>query len=206
MIARRARVSRVPLLASLPLLAMVTLLALVTLAAGCGSVTTAPAAAPSASASGTVARSSPSGAPAGVASGCTSQHKDPFLLYGTARPSPGGAVFSTRPGTLRICVYSADGTLASRFLRGTTVKGSTVTALLASLSGARRTTICTLPHSTFAVVSGTSPGAPVLYVELGGCYRVLRFGSGTSGTMGVSTGQASPQAVSIIESVTHPKP
>lgn len=200
MIARRARVSRVPLLASLPLLALVAL------AAGCGTVTTAPAAAPSASASGTAAHSSASGAPAEVGSGCTSQYKDPFLMYSTPRPSPGGAVFSTRPGALRICVYSSDGTLVSRFLRGTTVKGSTVTALLDSLSGARRTSICTLPNSTFAVVGGTSPGAPVLYVELGGCYRVLRFGSGTNGTMGVSTGQASPQAVSIIESVTHPKP
>jgi hypothetical protein len=139
-----------------------------------------------------------------VASGCTAQYKDPFLLYGTPRPSPGGEVYTTRPASLRICVYSASGANTSQFLRGTTVTGQTENVLLSGLSGARGSNLCTLPHSKFAVVEGGSPNAATVYVELGGCDRVFRYQTGSGGLMGMSTGQATTAAVAIIEQVTHP--
>ena len=144
--------------------------------------------------------------PAEASTGCSAEFKDPFLMYGSPRPSAGGAVFTTRPAALRICIYSVSGSIVTHFVRGTTVTGATESALLAGLSGARKTSMCTLPQAQFAVVSGESPGAADVYVELGGCYRVLRADSGGGGTMGVSTGQATPQAVAIIQTVTHPKP
>jgi hypothetical protein len=140
-----------------------------------------------------------------VASGCTPGYRDPFVTYGSLRPSPGGAVFSARPSSLRICVYSSGGaTSAAQFVRAAMVTGSTESDLLAGLSGAGRASLCTLPHSTFAVIEG--PGTPLIYVELGGCHRVLRYESGTSGLMGLSIGQATPGAVVTIESVTRSKP
>lgn len=139
-----------------------------------------------------------------VSSGCTAQYKDPFLVYGTPKPSPGGAVYPTRPSSLRICVYSASGANATQFLRGTTVTGTTENVLLAGLSGPRNSSQCTLPHSTFAVVQGASPGAALVYVELGGCDRVFRYQTGSGGLMGMSTGQATTAAVAIIQQVTHP--
>lgn len=146
--------------------------------------------------------------PQETASGCTPQFKDPFILYGTSpKPSAGGAVYTAPPASLRICVYSAgSAATAAQFLRGTTVTGSTENVLLAGLSGARSGSLCTLPHSMFAVVQGESAGAPLVYVELGGCNRVLRYATESGGLMGISTGQATSQAVSIIEDVTHPKP
>ncbi len=140
-----------------------------------------------------------------VASGCTPQYRDPFLAYGSLRPSPGGAVLGTQPARLRICVYASGGaTGTAQFVRAATVTGATASQLLAGLSGAGRPTLCSLPHAKFAVIGGA--GAPLIYVELGGCDRVLRFESGTGGLMGLSTGQATPAAVATIESLTHPAP
>jgi hypothetical protein len=140
-----------------------------------------------------------------VGGGCTSAFKDPFLLPGTPKPSPGGVVYPRAPSSLRICVYSANGS-GSQFLRGTTITGTVESSLLAGLTGARRTAMCGLPHSSFAVVGGNGSGTPVVYVELGGCNRVLRYETGSGPLTGVSTGQASPQAIAIIEAATRPKP
>jgi hypothetical protein len=139
-----------------------------------------------------------------VTSGCTSAFKDPFLLYGTPKPSTGGVVYAKPPASLRICVYSASAN-ASQFVRGTTVTGPVENNLLAGLTGARRTAMCGLPHSSFAVVGGEGAGTAVVYVELGGCNRVLRYETGSGGLMGISTGQATPQAIAIIESATRPR-
>ncbi len=140
-----------------------------------------------------------------VGSGCTSMVEDPFLVYGSPRSSPGGDVYTTRPASLRICVYSSAGTNASQFLRAATVTGATENVLLAGLSGARGSSLCTLPHPMFAVVQGEGARACLVYVELGGCHRVLRYVTGSTGLMGLSTGQASPQAVAVIERVTRPE-
>lgn len=145
--------------------------------------------------------------PQEVTTGCTPGYKDPFAVYGSTRPSPGGAVYSALPASLRICVYASGGSAnASQFLRGTTVTGSTVSSLLGGLSGAGSSSTCTAPETTFAVVGGDRPSSPVVYVELGGCYRVLRFQPASGGVTSIATGHASAAAVAIIESVTHPKP
>jgi hypothetical protein len=144
--------------------------------------------------------------PGEISSGCTPGFKDPFVVYGSPQPSLGGAIYTTLPASLRICVYSVSGSLStSQFLRGTTVTGATESALLAGLSGARTTSMCTLPHAQFAVLAG-DPSFPLIYVEMGGCYRVLRYETEGGGLMGLSTGQATQQAVAIINTVTHPKP
>jgi hypothetical protein len=140
-----------------------------------------------------------------VASGCTPQYKDPFLSYGSLRPSPGGPGLGTRPASLRICVYTSGGALGTaQFVRAATVTGSTESELLAGVSGAGRASLCSLPHAKFAVLGGA--GAPLIYVELGGCDRVFRYESGAGGLMGLSTGQATPAAVATIESLTHSAP
>lgn len=140
-----------------------------------------------------------------VASGCAPGYRDPFVTYGSLRPSPGGSVFSAPPSSLQICVYSSGGaTSTAQFARAATVTGSTERELVAGLSGAGHASLCTLPHTTFAVIQGR--GSPLIYVELGGCYRVLRYESEAGGLMGLSIGHATPGAVATIESVTHPKP
>jgi hypothetical protein len=142
-----------------------------------------------------------------VSTGCTSSYKDPFAQDESSLESSGGALYATPPASLRICVYAAGGAaITSHFVSGTTVTGSTVTALLDGLSGPRGQTVCSVPHEMFAVVGGESPGYPVMYVELGGCDRVYRPQSVSGGLMGMATGQATPNAVAIIESVTHPTP
>jgi hypothetical protein len=142
-----------------------------------------------------------------VSTGCTSSYKDPFAQNESSLVSSGGAVYAAPPASLRICVYSAGGTpISSQFTSGTTVTGSTVTALLDGLSGSRSTTACSLPHEMFAVVGGENPGDSVVYVELGGCDRVYRPESLSGGLMGMAMGQATTNAVAIIESATHPKP
>ena len=142
-----------------------------------------------------------------VSSGCTSSYKDPFAQGESSLESSGGALYATPPASLRICVYAVGGAaITSHFLSGATVTGSTVTALLDGLSGPRGQTVCSVPHEMFAVVSGESPGDSVVYVELGGCDRVYRPQSVSGGLMGMATGQATPDAVAIIESATHPKP
>lgn len=145
--------------------------------------------------------------PQEVASGCTPASTDPFALYDSTQPSAGGAVFSALPPSVRICVYSTGGAAnTAQFLRGTSVTGSTETALLTGLSGARSNGVCQASHSMFAVVQAQAPNAPVVYVELGGCNRVLRSGSVGGRLVGMSIGQASAQAVAIIENATHQKP
>lgn len=140
-----------------------------------------------------------------AASGCTPVYSDPFAMDTSAGSSPGGALYTVRPASLQVCVYSATGATGgastAQFVRGTTVTGSTETELLDGLSGGRSTGLCTLPHPMFAVVSGGEPDFPVVYVELGGCDRVYRYASGT-GMMGMSAGQATPEVVAIIESLT----
>lgn len=136
-----------------------------------------------------------------LASGCAPQYSDPFAMYGSLRPSPGGAVFPALPASLRICVYSAGAAGgAPRFARSATVAGATERDLLAGLAGAGRSALCTLPDPGFAIVGG--PGAPQVYVELGGCHRVLRYDSQAGGLAGMSTGQATPGAVAAIESAS----
>ena len=138
-----------------------------------------------------------------VASGCAPGFKDPFAIYGSPRPSPGGAVFPAGPATLQVCVYSSGGAAnAAQFARSATVTGPAERELLAGLSGAGRASQCALPHSRFAVVE--SPGAPLVYVELGGCDRVLRYEPVAGGLTSLATGQATPGAVAAIESLTRP--
>ncbi|WP_300609556.1 hypothetical protein [Trebonia sp.] len=138
-----------------------------------------------------------------VATGCAPVYMDPFAADRPIPASAGGAVYPAWPASLRICVYSSGGIAsATQFVGGATVTGATKTDLLAGLSSGRSTGLCGLPHAKFAVVAGAGSGSPAIYVELGGCDRVYRYASGTSGLLGVSTGQATPQAVSIIESLT----
>ena len=142
-----------------------------------------------------------------VSSSCPPSYKDPFAQSASFRQVPGGAPYATPPASLRICVYALGGAVnTSRFLGGTTVTGSTVTSLVDGLSSPLHLTVCSLPHEMFAVLSGTGPGSVVVYVELGGCDRVYQPESVSGGVMGISTGQATPGAVAIIESVTHAKP
>ncbi len=137
-----------------------------------------------------------------VASGCTPQYRDPFAMYGTLSPSAGGTVLPALPASLRICVYNSGSGAAGtpRFVRAATVTGAAERDLLAGLSGAGRATQCTLPGQMFAVIGGT--GSPLIYVELGGCHRVLRNDSQAGGLMGMTMGQATPGAVAAIESLT----
>ena len=136
-----------------------------------------------------------------VASGCTPQYSDPFLSHVSVRPSHGGTGLSTRPASLRICVYTSGGMPGTtQFVRAATVTGRAESDLLAGLSGAVRASLCSLPHNKFAVLGGA--GAPLIYVELGGCDRVFRYESGAGGLIGLSTGQATPGAVAAIESLT----
>jgi hypothetical protein len=143
-----------------------------------------------------------------VASGCTPEYKDPFAIYGPLRPSAGGAVFSAVPSSLRICAYSSGGTAgAPQFSGSATVTGTTEQDLLAGLSGAGHTTSCTQPEPGFAVIGGPGvSGSSPIYVELGGCQRVLRSESPGGRLAGMSTGQATPAAVAVIESATGGKP
>jgi hypothetical protein len=143
-----------------------------------------------------------------VASGCTPQYTDPFAMYGPLRPSAGGAVFPAVPSSLRICAYSSGGTAgAPQFTGSATVTGATERELLAGLSGTLRTTSCTQPEPGFAVIGGPGvSGSSPIYVELGGCHRVLRSESPAARLAGMSTGQATPGAVATIEAVTAGQP
>ena len=137
-----------------------------------------------------------------VASGCAPQYRDPFTGSESLRPSSGRGALGPQPASLRICVYTSGGaTSAVQFVQATTVKGTAERELLAGLAGAGRASLCTLPHGKFAVLGG--PDGPVIYVELGGCDRVVRYESGAGGLMGLSAGQATPAAVATIESLTH---
>ncbi|HTU08682.1 MAG TPA: hypothetical protein VMG13_24260 [Trebonia sp.] len=145
-----------------------------------------------------------------VASGCTPQYTNPFTMYGPLRPSAGGTVFAAVPSSLRICTYSSGGTSsAPQFTGSATVTGSSEQDLLAGLSGAGHATVCTQPEPGFAVIGGPgspatsiTPGSGQIYVELGGCHRVLRSESQAGRLTGMATGQATPGAVATIESVT----
>jgi hypothetical protein len=149
-----------------------------------------------------------------VASGCTPQYTDPFTMYGPLRPSAGGTVFPAVPSSLRICTYSSGGTSsAPQFTGSATVTGSAEQDLLTGLSGAGQATLCTQPEPGFAVIGGPgspgtsiTPGSGQIYVELGGCHRVLRDESQAGRLTGMATGQATPGAVATIESVTASTP
>ena len=143
-----------------------------------------------------------------VASGCTPEYTDPFSMYGPLRPSAGGSVFAAVPSSLRICAYSSGGTAgAPQFTGAATVTGSAERELLAGLSGTLRTTSCTRPEPGFAVIGGPgASGSSPIYVELGGCQRVLRSESPAGRLAGMSTGQATPGAIATIEAVTAGKP
>jgi hypothetical protein len=142
-----------------------------------------------------------------VSSGCSPGYSDPFAQYQSPKLSAGGSVYAAPPASLQICVYSSGGSsLTSKLVRGSTVTGATVRTLLAGLSGAAHVPVCTLPHAMFAVVGGETPSAPEVYVELGGCDRVYRYESTSGGLMGIAMGQATPEAVAIIESATHSTP
>ncbi len=141
-----------------------------------------------------------------ASSGCAPSYKDPFAAYESARQVSGGTLYTAPPASLQICVYALGGAAnTSHFLSGTIVTGSTLTTLVDGLSSPVHLTVCSLPHEMFAVLSGSGPGGTVVYVELGGCDRVYRPESVSGGLMGISTGQATPDTVSIIESVTHAK-
>jgi hypothetical protein len=137
-----------------------------------------------------------------VASGCAPQYRDPFIGSESLSPSSGRGALGAQPASLRICVYTSGGaSSAVQFVRAATVRGTAEHELLAGLTGAGRAGLCTLPHGKFAVLGG--PNGPVIYVELGGCDRVVRYESGAGGLMGLSAGQATPAAVATIESLTH---
>jgi hypothetical protein len=155
--------------------------------------------------------------PQQVATGCAPRYINPFATFGSAPPSPGGAVFTTRPASLRICMYGSGGGGGggggggdggeAQFARGATVTGTTESALLAGLTSARQAGTCTPPRASFAIVSdGGSQAGPSVFVELGGCDRVLRYGSQGNLMTALRMGQATPAAVAIIESAIHPKP
>ena len=145
-----------------------------------------------------------------VASGCTPQYTNPFTMYGPLRPAVAGTVFPAVPSSLRICTYSSGGTSsAPQFTGSATVTGSAEQDLLTGLAGAGRATLCTQPEPGFAVIGGPgspgtsiTPGSGQIYVELGGCHRVLRYESQAGRLTGMATGQATPGAVAAIESVT----
>jgi hypothetical protein len=142
--------------------------------------------------------------PQQVASGCAPVYSDPFLASGSVRPSASGTVYAATPASLQICVYTASVSAnTAQFVRGTSVSGPAESELLSGLSGTRGSTLCTLPHPMFAVVGGAGAKSPVIYVELGGCDRVVRYLTESGGLMGISTGQATPGAVAMIESLTH---
>jgi uncharacterized Zn-binding protein involved in type VI secretion len=131
---------------------------------------------------------------------------DPFATFGSAPPSPGGAVFTTRPTSLRICVYHAGSDAAdTQFSAGATVTGATEDTLLAGLASARQSGPCTPPRALFAIISAASGSAvgTSVFVELGGCDRVLRYGPPGNVLTSLRMGQATPAAVALVEAVTH---
>lgn len=118
---------------------------------------------------------------AGIESGCPAGWKDMIGFLGSygdgesLRPSPGGPVFSTRPPSLRVCVYrDRSSPLDTYLLGGSRVSGAAESALLRGITAGRTSATCPQPHATFAVLLPPSPGSLVAYVEIGGCHRVLR--------------------------------
>jgi len=130
-----------------------------------------------------------------VESGCPAAWKDMIgfsLAQGQSlRPSPGGPVFSARPLSLRVCVYrDRSGPLDTYFVGGGRVSGAAESALLRGITTGRTSAACPRPHARFAVLLPPGIGGPVVYVEIGGCHRVLRPDN--------RIGQASPAALAII--------
>jgi len=130
-----------------------------------------------------------------VESGCPAAWKDmigfSFAQRQSLRPSPGGPVFSARPLSLRVCVYrDRSGPLDTYFVGGGRVGGAAESALLRGIAAGRTSAACPRPHARFAVLLPSGIGGPVVYVEIGGCYRVLRPDN--------QIGQASPAALAII--------
>ena len=130
-----------------------------------------------------------------VESGCPAAWKDmigfSFAQGPSLRRSPGGPVFSARPLSLRVCVYrDRSGPLDTYFVGGGQVSGAAETALLREVAAGRASAACARPHARFAVLLPPGTGSAVVYVEIGGCHRVLRPDN--------RIGQASPAALAII--------
>jgi hypothetical protein len=107
------------------------------------------------------------------------------------RPSPGGPVFSTRPLSLRVCVYrDRSGPLDTFLVGGGLVSRAAETALLRGITTGRTSAACPRSHARFAALLTPGLGSAVVYVEIGGCHRVLRPDN--------RIGQASPAALAII--------
>jgi hypothetical protein len=131
-----------------------------------------------------------------VASGCPAAWKDmigfSFAQGQSLRPSPGGPVCSARPLWLRVCVYrDRSGPLDTYFVGGGRVSGAAETTLLRGITTGRTSAACPRPHARFAVLLPPGMGSAVVYVEIGGCYRVLRPDN--------RIGQAGPAALAIID-------
>jgi hypothetical protein len=131
-----------------------------------------------------------------VESGCPAAWKDmigfSFAQGQSLRPSPGGPVFSTRPLALRVCVYrDRSGPLDTYFVGGGRVSGAAESALLRGITAGRTSAACPRPRGRFAILLLPGLGGPVVYVEIGGCHRVLRPDN--------RIGQAGPAALAIIE-------
>jgi hypothetical protein len=133
----------------------------------------------------------------GIESGCPSAWKDMIgVLDGFAhgqspRPSPGGPVFSSRPPSLRVCIYrNRPGPLDTYLVGGSRISGAAETALLRGIAAGRTSAACPRPHAMFALLLPPRMGSSPAYIEIGGCRRVLRPDN--------RIGQASPAALAII--------
>jgi hypothetical protein len=83
--------------------------------------------------------------------------------------STGGTLAST--GTAIACIYRTDGDpIAGDYSRGAQLNQTQATSLATALSGPGQPGTCP-PQSQFAVIH---LGHRLAYVELGGCWRVLR--------------------------------
>ncbi len=155
-----------------------------------------------------------------VTSGCPSEYKDLFDLYSlehlhSLATSPAVA---GNPASLTICRCrdepSTNGAgkiygiqfRSGRFVGGGTVNGSTESALLKGISGGRASVGCSQEHQEVAVILGAD-GQANTAVELDGCDRVLR--TSIVMTAGIAResdgiGQATPQAVALIERIATP--
>jgi hypothetical protein len=69
--------------------------------------------------------------------------------------------------------------------------GAAEIAVLQGITTGRNSAACPRPHARFAVLLPPGIGTAVVYVEIGGCYRVLRPGN--------RIGKAGPAALAIID-------
>jgi hypothetical protein len=118
-----------------------------------------------------------------VASGCSGRYKPVIALYASDRNLHGKGDFTKLPpGTVRICRYRLDpgDTMTGDDNTGAyqtgvldtagTLDGSVSGHLLTALAAAPPAKPCTA-QAPFTVLSPDGAPGPVVYVELGGCYR-----------------------------------